>query len=188
MGENEVGYPEPPALGSEAETLVGSLERQRATLSWKCADLNEAGLRATVGASSVTLGGLLKHLAYMEDLNFTRDLAGHEVPSPWNAVDWSSDEGWEWSSAAQDTPEQLTELWEQAVARSRRAITEALSEGGPGYVYRSLNGRDVSVRRLLVDMIEEYARHTGQADLIREAVDGQVGEDPPGRPYAYRAH
>ncbi len=70
------GYPEPPAVGTEAATLLGSLERQRATLAWKCADLDDAGLRATVGVSAVTLGGLLKHLAFMEDVNFTRDLAG----------------------------------------------------------------------------------------------------------------
>ena len=73
---DEPGYPEPPAVGDEAATLVGSLERQRATLAWKCADLDAAGLRTRVGASSMTLGGLLKHLAYMEDINFSRDLAG----------------------------------------------------------------------------------------------------------------
>lgn len=60
---NEQGCPEPPAAGGEAATLLGGLERQRATLAWKCADLDAAGLRASVGVSSVTLGGLLKHLA-----------------------------------------------------------------------------------------------------------------------------
>src|SRR4051794_18236420 len=65
---DDQGYPEPPAVGDEASTLLGSLERQRETLAWKCADLDLAGLRATVGVSSVTLGGLLKHLAFMEDI------------------------------------------------------------------------------------------------------------------------
>jgi uncharacterized damage-inducible protein DinB len=181
------GYPEPPAVGTEADTLVGSLERQRATLAWKCADLDEDGLRVSVGASSVTLGGLLKHLAYMEDINFTRDVAGGDLPSPWDGVDWNAEPDWEWRSAAQDTSQQLFDLWERAVARSRVAVTQALSAGGPDRLYRAPNGKEVAVRRLLVDMIEEYARHTGQADLVREAVDGRVGEDPPGSPYPYRS-
>src|SRR5450631_128121 len=60
---NEQGRPEPPVAGDETATLLGSLERQRATLAWKCGGLDAAGLRATLGASSMTLGGLLKHLA-----------------------------------------------------------------------------------------------------------------------------
>ena len=73
-------YPEPPAVGSEAATLLGSLERQRATFAWKCADLAADGLAAHLPSSELTLGRLLKHLAYMEDLNFTRDLAGADLP------------------------------------------------------------------------------------------------------------
>lgn len=182
--QDEQGYPEPPAVGGEAPTLLGSLERQRATLAWKCADLDAAGLRASIGASSVTLGGLLKHLAYMEDINFTRDLAGRDLPPPWNGVDWNTDRGWEWRSAAQDPPEQLYALWRDAVARSRSAVTDALAGGLDGVSYTA-SGKGQSLRRLLVDMIEEYARHTGHADLIREWVDGRVGEDPPGKPYPY---
>ena len=185
--EDDRGYPEPPAVGNEPDTLVGSLERQRATFAYKCADLDQSGLRATVGASTVTLGGLLKHLAYMEDLNFTRDLAGAALPAPWNSVDWTTQRGWEWRSAAEDTPQQLHEHWDRAVNRSRQAINRALKQGGPQALYQMPNGKEATVRRLLVDMIEEYARHTGHADLIREAVDGRVGEDPPGKPYPYQA-
>jgi uncharacterized damage-inducible protein DinB len=184
--DDEQGYPEPPAVGDEAATLLGSLERQRATLAWKCADLDAAGMRASVGASSVTLGGLLKHLAYMEDINFSRDLAERDLPPPWNAVDWSTDKGWEWRSAFEDTPEQLHELWGDAVARSRSAVADALAKGGLDGLSSTPSGRAQSLRRLLVDMIEEYARHTGHADLIRESVDGRVGEDPPGKPYPYQ--
>jgi hypothetical protein len=187
MGHDETGYPEPPLIGTEAETLVGSLERQRATFAWKCAGLEAAGLQMTVGVSSVTLGGLLKHLAYMEDINFTRGLAGRDLPSPWSAKQSSQDPDWEWRSAAQDSPERLYALWEAAVGRSRLAVGNALHEGGPDLLYRLSDGRHASLRRLLVDLIEEYARHTGHADLIREAVDGRVGEDPPGDRYEYRA-
>jgi hypothetical protein len=183
---DEPGYPEPPAVGSEAEMLLGSLERQRATLAWKCADLDAAGLRMGVGASSVTLGGLLKHLAFMEDINFSRDLAGRDLPPPWNGVDWRTEAGWEWRSAAEDSPDQLYALWRDAVARSRSAVAEALADGGLDGLSYSPSGKAQSLRRLLVDMIEEYARHTGHADLIRESVDGRVGEDPPGKPYPYR--
>jgi hypothetical protein len=105
-------------VGDEASTLIGSLERQRATLAWKCADLDVAGLRATVGVSSVTLGGLLKHLAFMEDINFTRDLAGGELPEPWSGVDWVTEPGWAWRSAAEDSAEQLSALWRDAGAGS----------------------------------------------------------------------
>ena len=178
----DLGYPEPPAVGSEAATLVGSLERQRATFAWKCADLDDAGLRVSVGASSVTLGGLLKHLAYMEDINFTRDLAGRDVPAPWNQPGGAD----AWDSAAGDTSDQLYALWGDAVARSRTAVTEALAKGGVELVFSTPGGKPQSLRRLLVDLIEEYGRHTGHADLIRESIDGRVGEDPPGRPYPYQ--
>jgi len=184
-GDDRPGYPEPPAVGDEASTLLGSLERQRATLAWKCADLDEAGLRATLPPSAVTLGGLLKHLAYMEDVNFTRDLAGRELPEPWRSADWEADEDWEWHSAADDSPEELHDLWEAAVARSRWAVRDALARRGMAGLSTTPSGTEQTLRRLLVDLVEEYARHTGQADLLRESVDGRVGEDPPGTPYPY---
>ena len=140
-----------------------------------------AGLRATVGASSITLGGLLKHLALIEDEYFTRRLLGRDFPPPWDTADWDADPDWEWHSAAGDTPEQLLTLWQQAVARSRFAVSEALAGGDLGQLTRftSSDGRSPSLRRILIEMIEEYARHIGHADLIRESVDGLVGEDTP---------
>jgi Protein of unknown function (DUF664) len=181
MTDNETILTEPPVAGDEADTLTGSLERQRRTLAWKCGGLDAAGLSATAGASSVTLGGLLKHLALIEDEYFTRRLAGRGLPPPWDTADWDADPDWEWHSAAQDSPEQLMGLWRDAVARSRDALREALAGGGPDQLCRFTwpDGRSPSLRRIMVDLIEEYARHVGQADLIRESVDGLVGEDPP---------
>ena len=178
---NEGVLREPPVAGSETDTLIGSLERQRRTFAWKCGGLDAAGLRATVGASSVTLGGLLKHLALVEDEYFARRLRGEELGPPWDTVDWDADPDWEWHSAAGDSPAQLYALWQEAVARSRAAVADALAEGGPGQLARFTwpDGRSPSLRRILVDLIEEYARHVGHADLIRESVDGLVGEDPP---------
>ena len=179
-------YPEPPAVGSEAATLLGSLERQRATFAWKCADLSADGLAARLPSSDLTLGRLLKHLAYMEDLNFTRDLAGADLPEPWASHDPGSRSSWVFASADDDAPDTLYGLWHDAAERSRAAVLAALADGqDPSATYTLSGGQVSTVRRLLVDMIEEYARHTGQADLLREAVDGRVGEDPPGDPFPY---
>jgi hypothetical protein len=175
------GYPEPPLVGSEAATLVGSLERQRATFAWKCAGLDAPGLSTRIAASELTLGRLIKHLAYMEDLNFTRDLGRSDLPEPWSQLEPSTRSGWVFTSADDDAPETLYRLWQEAVNRSRAVVQSLLSRGGdPGATYDLGDNQVASVRRLLVDMIEEYGRHTGHADLLREAVDGRVGEDPPG--------
>jgi len=179
---NEQGRAEPPVAGDETATLLGSLERQRATLAWKCGGLDAAGLRATVGASSMTLGGLLKHLALVEDDYFSVRLFDRAPTPPWDTVDWDADRDWEWHSASDDSPEQLVALWQDTVARSRTRIAEALADGGLDRLAQRIwpDGRAPSLRRLLIDVIEEYARHVGHADLIRESVDGLTGEDPPG--------
>ncbi|MEU9283488.1 DinB family protein [Streptomyces sp. NPDC048275] len=172
---------EPPIDGSEIDTLLGALERQRRTLAWKCGELDAAGLGARLGPSSVTLGGLLKHLAQVEDEMFQVRLHGREPSAPWDAVDFEADPDWDWRSAADDSPEQLRALWGESVARSRAAVAEALTTGGterPAH-FTTADGRSPTLRYLLVVMIEEYARHVGHADLLREAIDGLVGEDPP---------
>jgi hypothetical protein len=171
---------EPPIAGDETATLLGSLERLRATLRWKTGGLDAAALRTTVGASSITLGGLLKHLALVEDITFSERLLGRDPGPPWNAVDWDADRDWEWRTAAEDTPEELYRLWADAVARSRASAAEALADGGLDRLsLGSTRPQAPSMRRLVIDLIEEYARHVGHADLIRESVDGLVGEDPP---------
>lgn len=171
----------PPTSGDEVQTLLGSLERQRRTLAWKCGDLGAEGMRATVGVSTVTLGGLLKHLALVEDFTFRTKFLGRGPGQPWESVDWDADPDWEWRSAAEDSPEELRALWHDAVHRSRAVVEAALQQGGldqPGRVTDD-EGQALNLRRLLVDLVEEYARHAGHADLIRESVDGLVGEDPP---------
>jgi uncharacterized damage-inducible protein DinB len=175
---DEQGRPEPPLAADEAGTLLGFLEFQRATLAWKCAGLDAAGLRATVGASSMTLGGLLKHLAYVEDDWSSRSLHGRDRQPPWDAVDWQADPDWDWHSAAEDSPEQLHALWQDSVARSRALIAEALADGGLERPARRAwpDGRAPSLRWILVHLIEEYARHNGHADLLRESADGRTGE------------
>jgi hypothetical protein len=184
---DEPTQPYPPAAGSEIATLLGSLERQRATFAWKCGGLDPAGLRASVAASSLTLGGLVKHLAFLEDFKFSTMLHGRDLVPPWNSVDWEADVDWPWHSAADDSPDYLYALWHDAVVRSRVAVADAMTSGdlGQRVVYAHDAPERPSLRRVLADMIEEYARHVGHADLIREAVDGLVGEDPPAATYPY---
>jgi uncharacterized damage-inducible protein DinB len=175
---DEQDRPEPPLAADETATLLGFLDYQRATLAWKCAGLDAAGMRATVGASSMSLGGLLKHLAYVEDDWSCRWLHGRDRPAPWDAVDWAADPDWDWNSAAADSPDELLTLWQDAVARSRALIAEALTDGGLDRPARRTwpDGRAPSLRWIVVHLIEEYARHNGHADLLRESVDGLTGE------------
>src|SRR3954453_973293 len=103
-----------PVAGSEIETLVGALERNRRTFAWKCSGLGAADLRRTVGTSTMTLGGLLKHLAVVEDHYFHCQLQGSAgYAPPFDAVDFDADPDWEWRTAADDTPEELMALWER---------------------------------------------------------------------------
>ena len=164
---------EPPAAGSEAEQLVGALDRLRWTFRWKADGLDRAGLNARLGPSTLTLAGLLKHLAATEDYQFAVKFAGEPMGPPWDGNGWDGSNDWEFSSAADDDPAELYALYDASVERSRTRLREI----GP-LDQLSHDGR-VSLRRLICDLVEEYGRHTGHADLLREAVDGRVGEDPP---------
>ena len=175
-----MGVVEPPRAADEVAAVLGELDRVRSYIAWKCGGVDAAGMRATLGPSTMTLGGLLKHLALVEDTHLARLWSATEPGPPWNAVDWDADPDWEWRTAANDSPEQLMSGWEQAVGRSRAIVADALAEGGLDHVgmYVSSNGQSPNLRRMLLDLIEEYARHVGHADLIRESVDGLTGEDP----------
>ena len=173
---------EPPVAGTEVESLVGELDRLRGYLLWKCGGLDADGIRATLGPSTVTLGGLLKHLAAVEATHFTWKLHGRAPFPPYDVADWDGDPDWHWRVEADDTPETLEAQWREAVEQARRLLAEAIEDrgldGAAGFTWP--DGRRPNVRRLVLDMIEEYGRHVGHADLIRESVDGLVGEDPPG--------
>jgi uncharacterized damage-inducible protein DinB len=175
---DEQGRPEPPIAADESATLTGFLDFQRATFAWKCAALDAAGLDATVGASSMTLGGMLKHLALVEDHWFGWTLHARDRTPPWDTIDWDADPDWEWRTARDDSPEDLRALYDDCVRRGDAGIDRALTTGGldAESVRTSSDQGAFSLRWILLHMIEEYARHNGQADLIRESVDGMTGE------------
>jgi uncharacterized damage-inducible protein DinB len=183
MGEttmDEQGRPQPPLAGSEAATLTGFLDFQRATLEWRCRGLSDEQLRVALPPSSITLGGMLKHLALVEDYWFTEVTAGEPTPEPWASADTGADPDWEWHSADADSGKDLRALWAQRVERSRAVVQAQFGRGEAAALsgtHPAWHGQGrVSLRWVLTHMIEEYARHNGHADLIRESIDGETGE------------
>ncbi|MFZ9731430.1 MAG: DinB family protein [Ilumatobacteraceae bacterium] len=192
------GRPEPePAVG-ELETLLGYLEFHRATLEWKTRGLSAEQLRRTTAASSMTLGGLLMHMAYVEDHWFIGVVHDRERMPPWSTVDWKATPDWEWDASHVMSGDEMRAQWNTSVERCRVALEEALVAAGAratgaqaagdraaGAMADPLgalakrafpSGERPSLRWILMHMIEEYARHNGHADLLREAVDGETGE------------
>jgi hypothetical protein len=104
------------------------------------------------------------------------------MPSTWRDVDWDADPDWDWTSAADDAPAELYALYRDAVTRSRIVLTDVIGDGGldqPVTTMTDDEGRSPNLRRVLLDVLEEYARHAGHADIIRESIDGLTGEDRP---------
>jgi hypothetical protein len=171
---------EPSLTAGEAESLLFALDRSRAQFAWKCAQLDAPSLRRAHPPSTMTLGGLLKHLALVEE-RYTIDFTGEPPGPPLDEAD-TTDAQWAWRTAAEDAPEDLYGLWRRTVEHSRAAMAHALAHGGldqPAKFTTSDDGASPNLRRIVVDLHDEYARHVGHADLLREAVDGLVGEDPP---------
>lgn len=177
---DEVGRPEPPGVAGEAETLLGFLEFLRATFEWKTSGLTDEQLRVSLPPSTMTLGGMLGHLAFVEDYWFSLNVGRVAPVEPFGSADWDADPDFDWHLAADTSGADLRALWEQCVERSRLLVAEALGDEGAAALDREVTryGSDdvVTLRWILVHMVEEYARHCGHADLIREAIDGLTGE------------
>ena len=123
----------------------------------------------------MTLGGMLKHLAYVENWWSVGVFAGQEPGEPWASVDWAADADWDWHSAADDSPEELLGAL-RGRGRQRRPDLRRppTSTTWPRRASRR-TGEPLNVRWILMHLVEEYARHNGHADLIRESIDGKVG-------------
>jgi uncharacterized damage-inducible protein DinB len=146
----------------------------------KCAGLTQEQLAVSLPPSDMTLGGLMKHLTIVDSSWFEYDYAGGPLMPPFDAVDWEADPDWEWHTAKDDTPEELRRLFDEGVRRADAVLDAAIAEGR-GLDSQSVRtspreGGTFSLRRIMVHMIEEYARHNGHADLIRQSIDGQTGE------------
>ena len=170
---------DPPLRATEEETLVAFLDYHRDTFRSKVAGVDAAGLAATLGPSTMTLGGMMKHLTLVEASWFSRVFLGGELGDPWDAVDWKDDPDWEWRTGAGDPADDLFAAYDAAVGLARSQVTAALSDGGLETLSvrpSRTDGAPFSLRWILLHMLEEYARHNGHADLLRESVDGAVGE------------
>jgi uncharacterized damage-inducible protein DinB len=170
------GRIEPAFYHDERTMLAAFLDYHRDTLVWKASGLTQAQLAEPLPTSSLTIGGLVKHMALVEDSWFTDRFAGLGEPAPWVGVDWDADPDWEHHSAADDTPEQLLGLYAESCARSQAAYAaaESLDQRSVGTSRES--GEPFTLRWIVLHMIEETARHNGHVDLLREAIDGLTGE------------
>jgi uncharacterized damage-inducible protein DinB len=163
---------DPPFDGDERATLTGFLRYQRETLEMKCAGLDaEALARPAVEPSTLSLLGLVRHLAEVERGWFRGVLAGRDDP-PLFSSDAEPDGDFHGAAADPALVDEAWAAWRAEVAFAERVV-EARDLGATGHDPRY---GPVSVRWVLVHMIEEYARHNGHADLLRERIDGVVGE------------
>ena len=175
---DDVGRPEPEPAVNEVETLRGFLDYQRATLEWKCRGLSGEQLSVSVAKSAITLGGLLKHMTFVENEWFWRWVGDNDRLEPWLSADFETYPDWEFESARDETPEKLLVHWKESIALSYKVLNDVLHAGGLDQLAKRTwpNGESANMRWILVHMIEEYARHNGHADFIREAIDGETGE------------
>lgn len=171
---------EPPFAGTETAHLFGMLERQRATFRWKADGLDDEGLRFKFPSSELTIGGLLKHLALVEDDKFAWCMFGERPITRTSLPEGTEVETWQFSVGDDETASDVYRWYDDAVRRAQTQTARILAEellDTPGSI--EFDGIRPSIRRFVCDLIEEYGRHTGHADLLREAIDGRVGEDPP---------
>jgi uncharacterized damage-inducible protein DinB len=160
-------------LDGERATLLDYLRGHRLTLELKCADLDAAQLaRRSVPPSTMSLLGLVRHLADVERNWFRRVMAQADAP----ALYWSPDvPDADWLGAVAD-PEVVADAWRawrEEVAFADQFVADSPDLGVKGTMK---DGNQVALREVLVHMIEEYARHCGHADLLRERIDGRIGQ------------
>jgi hypothetical protein len=168
-----------PRLGDERTTLVESLRRQRLTLELKCSGLDaEAMARRSVPPSTMSLLGLVRHLAEMERATIRVMMAGQDVPRLYCS---ETDRDGDFDGAVADPAvvAQAWEAWRAEVAFATRFVAEAPSldiTGDDPLNQHGSGGGAMSLREALVGLIEEYARHMGHVDLLRERIDGRIGQ------------
>jgi uncharacterized damage-inducible protein DinB len=170
-GHPEIGRVEPDHRGGELELLGQFLDYHRATLQLKCAGLDEDQLkRRAVPTTGLTLLGLVRHLTDVERGWFVRTLDGRPAPSQYSS---NEDPDGDFDTLGSHP---VAEVWRRYHAAVAEARTVAASFPTAEESARNPAADQPSVRWVLLHMIEEYARHNGHADLLREAIDGEAGE------------
>lgn len=158
------------ATDDERGTLLDYLRQYRLTLELKCADLDaESMARRSVPPSTMSLLGLVRHMADVERHWFRRAMAGEDAPRLFQSTT-TLDEDWNGAVADPVVVDEAWRAWRAEVANAEDFVARTADLGGRGV------GRDVPLRDVLVHLIEEYARHCGHADLLRERIDGRVGQ------------
>ena len=173
MTESTFARTYPPASADEATMLRAFLDYFRATILRQAEGLTAEQLATPLPPATMTLGGIVKHLAWVENYWWVQVLQdGPELE--WVGDGFKNDRDWEWHSAKDDPWELLVDRYQAAVVLADAALDGVLAapEGLDTLAERARHGRRASVRWILVHLIEEYARHAGHADLIRESIDG----------------
>jgi len=151
------------------------LDFHRAVLERKASGLTAEQLRTSVAPSNLTLGGLLLHIAGVEEGWFSQYFLDRPLGETWTDIDWEASPDWELENVDRFTPEEMFGYFRAACERSR--AIEAEAESLDLVTAKEFpNERQWSLRWIMVHMIEEYARHCGHADFIRQAIDGTVGD------------
>ena len=166
---------EPDPGGPEAKLLGQYLDYQRETVLAKTEGLDSEQMARCHPPSTLTLGGLLFHLAMVEENWMEVRFLGQPEREPWAGVDWEADPNWEFRTSAEMDPEHLRQRYREACERSRLVVSGA-SDLDQLSVQPLRSGPRFSLRWVLLHLIEETARHAGHADFLRESIDGSVGE------------
>jgi dienelactone hydrolase/uncharacterized damage-inducible protein DinB len=161
--------------GGERDLLGQYLDFQRQTVLAKTEGLSQEQMAQKLPTSDLTLGGLLFHLALVEETWMEARFLGQPVREPWAGVDFDADPEWEFRTSAEMEPGELRQRYRDACERSRQAAARATGLDQQS-VLNLRDGRHFSLRWVLLHLLEETARHAGHADLLREAIDGTVGE------------
>lgn len=164
----------PPLMTADERTmLTAMLEWYREGVLLKVAGMHEADAVARRLRSATTPAGLVKHLAVVEDVWFTQRFAQQPMPEPWAGVSWDDNPDWEFHSARSEPLEETVALYQAACERSRAVVAAAESVEATVKVNPEW---EVSLRYILLHMVEETARHLGHLDVLRELADGTTGE------------
>ena len=160
---------------SERDTLEQYLDYQRETILLKTEGLSKEQLGQRIPTSELTLAGILYHLALVEEDWFEVDFLGLPKREEWASIDWAADRDHEFHVALSMEPDGLRDRYRVACERARQ-VAGAARDLDQLSIATPISGKPFTLRWLMLHLIEETARHAGHADLLREAIDGAVGE------------